>query len=757
MFFAKGIYPFQGENEVIEGLAMTTVSHEIMQAAEHRSRFNREACVESFKRSGHRINGELEGNDNRTYWVREEHRISISLLGQIIALFNAKDWPTIGYRGTHLPYVILPTPIVNKFTQNVVFNWSCFFQEALGSGPPGYLSTEHRKLATLAAMMIKVSWGTGALSQHRAIWKERYRYGTKNEKGPQGEVTGLPSYKRYLLCGGLDGERILDSLGFLFLSKSIFAICNMSFTTPEHAKEFACPMNLLERQFDHTCQISEHLMALIKDLDTVVEYLKLNSDDQGTTDWLIHYMAVRIFNSWHLEVFDSCYKSPCTFPSKHSDQSSMNAKRIEVVRVGPAPNDGRVYKKFLPKDVPLLIYDDVKEELGEPPVGVNRGNKRRTIRQTDKHDYFYETFIHFLPDHDNILDHSIIRDPTITTTRQHSWKGRTYLIGLKHVLKLLEHFPLLRTQLITHLENIYLTYAQCVPAHTLTMFLGRNKGKKGEAPGLAWAGFGENGKQLRLNESDAKKKGEKELMAFRDKGLEISGWRQPWGRNRIDGDLAWGMTGEEATKTDTISKAKRSVIDLATGQKHGTTTIRKYPKSYSGQQLDNSEHSLVEVEKDNDLIGQQMMDESTVNDATGTVSEVEGMDDRVPKSYCQQSRNRNSLPTDRTIPLSPRLSSTSTLENICLGLKGTTDELSNKCRSFSVNSAEERIQKEQENDSSASPSSYVYHFPSESDIRIHIPYQWTILMSWRKLGLNHQGESRMERKINDRDKSSLAL
>ena len=86
-FFAKGIYPFKHENETIEGLAMRTVSHEIMQACEHRERFDPATCVESLKLSGYRITLEVEGNDHRTYGVRQEHRISLALFGAMVSIF----------------------------------------------------------------------------------------------------------------------------------------------------------------------------------------------------------------------------------------------------------------------------------------------------------------------------------------------------------------------------------------------------------------------------------------------------------------------------------------------------------------------------------------------------------------------------------------------------------------------------------------------------------------------------------------------
>src|SRR5437016_1503709 len=136
-FFAKGIYPFQRENGPIEGLAMRTVSHEIMQACEHRERFDPVDCILSFKLSGNRVALELEGNDDRTYGVRQEHRISLALFGAMVSIFQIREWPAIGFPRDYRPYIVHPTSLLNKFTQHVFFTWSRFFQEILGSAPPG--------------------------------------------------------------------------------------------------------------------------------------------------------------------------------------------------------------------------------------------------------------------------------------------------------------------------------------------------------------------------------------------------------------------------------------------------------------------------------------------------------------------------------------------------------------------------------------------------------------------------------------------
>jgi hypothetical protein len=192
-FFAKGIYPFRGENETIEGLLMRTVFHETMQAAERKASFDPQCCVESFKQSGHRIWLETQGNNDRTYVGRQEHRISVALLSEMISHLNQKGWPAVGgSKSTSRPYIVHSTPTVNKFTEGLVLTLSRLFQEILGYAPTGYLPEEQIKLGYMVVKLLKISWSTASLSTDNAIWKQKYQFGKSRKKG---WVLGSDIYK----------------------------------------------------------------------------------------------------------------------------------------------------------------------------------------------------------------------------------------------------------------------------------------------------------------------------------------------------------------------------------------------------------------------------------------------------------------------------------------------------------------------------------------------------------------------------------
>jgi hypothetical protein len=57
-------------------------------------------------------------------------------------------------------------------------------------------------------------------------------------------------------------------------------------------------------------------------------------------------------------------------------EPSKRPKRIDVVRAGRAPKDGRVLKVFSKENMSLFLYGPVKKQLGGEPLGLNRGSKR---------------------------------------------------------------------------------------------------------------------------------------------------------------------------------------------------------------------------------------------------------------------------------------------------------------------------------------------------------------------------------------------
>src|SRR6266496_6754698 len=83
-----------------------------------------------------------------------------------------------------------------------------------------------------------------------------------------------------------------------------------------------------------------------------------------------------------------------------------------------------------------------------------RGNKRKSQGLADKVNAFNLTFLKFMPNPEDILALSL-QDSSKRTKRQYRWKGRPYLIGLKHAIVLLCDHPTLQDELTAHLQELY--------------------------------------------------------------------------------------------------------------------------------------------------------------------------------------------------------------------------------------------------------------------------------------------------------------
>ena len=204
-----------------------------------------------------------------------------------------------------------------------------------------------------------------------------------------------------------------------------------------------------------------------------------------------------------------------------------------------------------------------------------RGNKRKSQGLADKVNAFNLTFLKFMPNPEDILALSL-QDSSKRTKRQYQWKGRPYLIGLKHAIVLLCDHPTLQDELTAHLQELYIAYVHCPPANSEMEFF-MAQGRKGrKRNSIGWFGYDENGKLLNMNESDPASKGPVKLGEFRKKNFDKSGWNQEWGKLRVDEDWAWGMMGEQAIGEETV----KEVIRMVSGVEGVNGRILFYPKPY---------------------------------------------------------------------------------------------------------------------------------------------------------------------------------
>jgi len=400
----------------------------------------------------------------------------------------------------------------------------------------------------------------------------------------------------------MNGKETLKTRGFLFLPTDIFDIPSLKFTTPEIAEKFALPMTKLEQRFDDTCSMAKYLIDFARDVDQIIEHLiqAVRDGDQAKQKWLNHCLAMRVLFQYHVDVFDYVFKSNLSFPSKHAQSTPQQhpeqnndsgdntaqrtdeteranrPKKIEVVRCGKAPKDAREFKFFDKNNLPLLSFDGVRCEIGGEPQGVNPPNSVNR----PKDDWI--TFVFYRP----LLNENDVRRNGARlfnlsgSENGFEWKGRPFLIGLRHIHNwfsedLKEELGVdLQKDLELELRDQVDQYVQCPPHHTVNKFISGRKVGTNHTTEIGWIAFDENGKQLRMNESALANKSANQLREHRSKNLEISGWTCDFGKLRCDDDLAWGLSGEEATAEVTIEEARKVISE----RRYAGRPVQFYPK-----------------------------------------------------------------------------------------------------------------------------------------------------------------------------------
>ena len=102
------IYPWPEKCQNLEYLQLPDVFVKSMMATEYgKIRFTSQDCNEWDMKTGRRILLNTQRNDRRSYGVRQEYRISISLLGEVIGQLKEMSWPSFGQMNEDaLPFFI---------------------------------------------------------------------------------------------------------------------------------------------------------------------------------------------------------------------------------------------------------------------------------------------------------------------------------------------------------------------------------------------------------------------------------------------------------------------------------------------------------------------------------------------------------------------------------------------------------------------------------------------------------------------------
>src|SRR5216117_846359 len=146
-FDATKRFPWDDKDDTMAVMAVDSVYQEAIRATIGASKMDVRTCRASYNHCGRRFMLGVRTNDDRSWGAREEHRISLALLMAINTELQSRGNPEIRREETRTQFYVIPTWIVNKFTEYVTLPLARWYQEILGTAEEGMLGIDRQKLS----------------------------------------------------------------------------------------------------------------------------------------------------------------------------------------------------------------------------------------------------------------------------------------------------------------------------------------------------------------------------------------------------------------------------------------------------------------------------------------------------------------------------------------------------------------------------------------------------------------------------------
>ena len=524
-FDAMKHFPWEDGDDTMAMMALDQGYRDALRATVGVKAIDMKACRQSYNHCGRRYLMGARMNDDRSWGVREEHRMSLTLVQAINSELRCRGDPELRRPESRFQFYVHSTKLVNCFSEVVTLPIASWYQVTLGMAPEGMLGTDHQKLAILQSYLLKNSYGCSLVRRLPLLWEKRIqRKGEEEGEEEEEEEEEEEREKKVLKKGEKKGEKIglglkgtTQKYGFGWLPNNMFNWEANSFANGI-AEHFPFPIRVLERRYNGRRKERATMMGILQEMDQMIGRIKILGDkeeDEEKRLFLLRWLATRIMRQYHEDVWEGLYKSPFEFKGKESelerqrqvdnDDESEDEEPRPRKRARITKKNAKVVKKIW-EEPPPLTYAGVKGELEEEPLPVgigklyfNRKDFFQLIFQTDQEE-----------------------------ARGQGWQNKPYL----HALRMVEvHLNAEDFQLVLRrLRYLFNHTCHCVPNISRDRWL-VNHGQFKFKPG--WIAFDENGERI-------------DCSSF--KGFRAKEKGSSWLEERsIHSDKYWGMTADEAT------------------------------------------------------------------------------------------------------------------------------------------------------------------------------------------------------------------
>jgi hypothetical protein len=163
------------DNESLENLALDPGYIRSLQQQGGGITFSQAVCTFAYLHSKKRAHANLTDNQWRSYGIREEHRISLSMMDEIEALWRQWDLydDSVDDVDSPLPYYILPTQTLLKFLSAQINKYCFLFEHTLAHAARTY-SLPETMVMVVALRALRFCYGSSLLPAELLLYKNRW-------------------------------------------------------------------------------------------------------------------------------------------------------------------------------------------------------------------------------------------------------------------------------------------------------------------------------------------------------------------------------------------------------------------------------------------------------------------------------------------------------------------------------------------------------------------------------------------------------
>jgi len=196
-------YVFQQDS--LEKLVLDTEYVRSLQQVGGAVTFSEAVLKRAYQHMKQRAAINLRDNQCRSYGVREEHRISLTMMHEIELYWAAAELHTVGASRTPiapLPYYIVPTPELFRFLYAQINKFCFLFEYLYAYKSFGHVSTPESAVMLVALRALRFCYSSNILAKESLLYKDAWqRKREYNQREETVEIQGLGIENTIRRCG----------------------------------------------------------------------------------------------------------------------------------------------------------------------------------------------------------------------------------------------------------------------------------------------------------------------------------------------------------------------------------------------------------------------------------------------------------------------------------------------------------------------------------------------------------------------------